>query len=162
MGMCLRVPYHCPGYSDGRAVDVEYGTDRRLIVQMGTCGKKNYMSLDIYVNRNSFDGFAVDLWSAVSVCVTLSPKLVASVGITFFAYVCPNLFVSTNCHYIFERVMLYINHGFPPYDMPTREDDRFDIICSGDLMRQLQAWDSTCILLIQLFFCYHPSNLRLQ
>ena len=32
--------------------------------------------------------------------------------------------------------------GFPPYDMPTREDERFDIICHGDLMRQLQAWDS--------------------
>ena len=37
--------------------------------------------------------------------------------------------------------------GFPPYDMPTREDERFDIICHGDLMRQLQAWDSKCILM---------------
>mmetsp|Transcript_16506 Transcript_16506/g.26945 ORF Transcript_16506/g.26945 Transcript_16506/m.26945 type:complete len:476 (+) Transcript_16506:276-1703(+) len=104
MGMCLRVPYHCPGGLDGRAVDVEHGTDRRLIVPMGTCGKKNYMSPEIYANSDNFDGFAVDLWSA--------------------------------------GVILYIMvTGFPPYDMPTREDDRFDIICSGDLMRQLQAWD---------------------
>merc|ERR1719401_1928842 len=39
-------------------------------------------------------------------------------------------------------VILYIMvTGFPPYDMPVREDERFDIICSGDLMRQLQDWD---------------------
>ena len=42
-----------------------------------------------------------------------------------------------------QGVILYIMvTGFPPYDMPTREDERFDIICHGDLMRQLQAWDS--------------------
>ena len=67
MGMCLRVPYHCPGDPDGRAVDVEHGAGRRLIVPMGTCGKKNYMSPEIYENRENFDGFAVDLWAAVSV-----------------------------------------------------------------------------------------------
>ena len=66
MGMCLRVPYHSPGDNEGRATDVEHGTDRRLIVPMGTCGKKNYMSPEIYANRDNFDGFAVDLWSAVS------------------------------------------------------------------------------------------------
>ena len=32
--------------------------------------------------------------------------------------------------------------GFPPYDMPSVEDERFEIICNCDLMRQLQAWDS--------------------
>lgn len=67
MGMCLRVPYHCPGDPNGKAVDVEHGTDRRLIVPMGTCGKKNYMSPEVYENSDNFDGFAVDLWSAVSV-----------------------------------------------------------------------------------------------
>ena len=67
MGMCLRVPYHCPGDLNGKAVDVEHGTDRRLIVPMGTCGKKNYMSPEVYENKDNFDGFAVDLWSAVSV-----------------------------------------------------------------------------------------------
>jgi serine/threonine protein kinase len=67
MGMCLRVPYHCPGDPNGKSVDVEYGTDRRLIVPMGTCGKKNYMSPEVYENSDNFDGFAVDLWSAVSV-----------------------------------------------------------------------------------------------
>mmetsp|Transcript_29150 Transcript_29150/g.61882 ORF Transcript_29150/g.61882 Transcript_29150/m.61882 type:complete len:471 (-) Transcript_29150:161-1573(-) len=104
MGMCLRVPYHCPGDPGGRAVDVEHGTDRRLIVPMGTCGKRNYMSPEIYANRDNFDGFAVDLWAA--------------------------------------GVILYIMvTGFPPYDLPTREDERFEIICNGDLMRQLQAWD---------------------
>lgn len=66
MGMCLRVPYHSPGDPNGKAVDVEHGTDRRLIVPMGTCGKKNYMSPEVYENKTNFDGFAVDLWSAVS------------------------------------------------------------------------------------------------
>ena len=32
--------------------------------------------------------------------------------------------------------------GFPPYDIPTTEDERYDIICQGGLMRQLRAWDS--------------------
>mmetsp|Transcript_18849 Transcript_18849/g.39520 ORF Transcript_18849/g.39520 Transcript_18849/m.39520 type:complete len:462 (+) Transcript_18849:396-1781(+) len=104
MGMCLRVPYHCPGDPGGRAVDVEHGTERRLMVPMGTCGKKNYMSPEIYANRDNFDGFAVDLWAA--------------------------------------GVILYIMvTGFPPYDMPTREDERFEIICNGGMMRQLQTWD---------------------
>lgn len=104
MGMCLRVPYHCPGDPNGKAVDVEHGTDRRLIVPMGTCGKKNYMSPEVYENKDNFDGFAVDLWSA--------------------------------------GIILYIMvTGFPPYDIPTTEDERYDIICQGGLMRQLRAWD---------------------
>jgi hypothetical protein len=32
--------------------------------------------------------------------------------------------------------------GFPPYDIPCREDERFEIIFQGGLTRQLQAWDS--------------------
>lgn len=36
--------------------------------------------------------------------------------------------------------------GFPPYDAPIREDDRFDIICHGELVRQLDAWESKCFL----------------
>ena len=49
--------------------------------------------------------------------------------------------------YCLQGVILYIMvTGFPPYDIPTREDERFDIICNGDLMRQLEAWESkfTC------------------
>ena len=65
MGMCLRVPYHCPNHPE-TAVDVATGTLRRLITPMGTCGKKNYMSPEIFANKSNFDGFAVDLWSAVS------------------------------------------------------------------------------------------------
>ena len=66
MEMCLRVPYYSPSDPNGKAADVEHGTDRRLIVPMGTCGKRNYMSPEIYENKRNFDGFAVDLWSAVS------------------------------------------------------------------------------------------------
>ena len=75
MGMCLRVPYHSPGDNEGSATDVENGTDRRLMVPMGTCGKKNYMSPEIYANKDCFDGFAVDLWSAVSACLEMSGAL---------------------------------------------------------------------------------------
>lgn len=63
MGMCLRVPYYC--HQDPRRTsDVTEGATRRLIVPMGTCGKKNYMSPEIFANRENFDGFAVDLWAA--------------------------------------------------------------------------------------------------
>lgn len=104
MGMCLRVPYYCQ-HDPRRAVDVTEGAVRRLIVPMGTCGKKNYMSPEIFANKKFFDGFAVDLWAA--------------------------------------GVILYIMvTGFPPYDIPTVDDDRFEIIASGGLMRQLQAWES--------------------
>ena len=49
--------------------------------------------------------------------------------------------------------------GFPPYDMPTREDERFDIICHGDLMRQLQAWDSKyCMMPLLCLSCRVESN----
>ena len=34
--------------------------------------------------------------------------------------------------------------GFPPYDMPAREDERFAIICNGELMAQLHAWNGVC------------------
>ena len=33
--------------------------------------------------------------------------------------------------------------GFPPYDTPSREDERFETISQGGLMNQLQAWEST-------------------
>ena len=121
MGMCLRVPYCCSSSSGGSgssgingsnlsptgemACDVTQGTMRRLITPMGTCGKKNYMSPEIFTNKSNFDGFAVDLWSA--------------------------------------GVILYIMvTGFPPYDLPAREDERFRIICRGELMKQLEAWES--------------------
>lgn len=117
MGMCLRVPYYSP-QEPGKSVDVTQGTMRRLITPMGTCGKKNYMSPEIFANRDNFDGFAVDLWSA---------GVIAYIMLT----------------------------GFPPYDMPALEDERFAIICNGDLMQQLQAWDSK-------FFCivYSTSMIR--
>ncbi|KAL7443754.1 hypothetical protein ACHAXM_009037 [Skeletonema potamos] len=103
MGMCLRVPYYCQ-HDPRRAVDVTEGAVRRLIVPMGTCGKKNYMSPEIFANVENFDGFAVDLWAA--------------------------------------GVILYIMvTGFPPYDIPTVEDARFEIISRGDLMSQLRCWE---------------------
>jgi serine/threonine protein kinase len=62
-GMCLRVPYSSS--SDRNLIsDVTNGSTRRLIKPMGTCGKHNYMSPEIFQNKDNFDGFAVDLWSA--------------------------------------------------------------------------------------------------
>lgn len=53
---------------------------------------------------------------------------------------------------LLQGVILYIMlTGFPPYDLPTRQDERFDIICSGELMNQLQAWESKFISLSQCF-----------
>jgi hypothetical protein len=46
-----------------------------------------------------------------------------------------------------QGIILYIMvTGFPPYDIPTTEDERYDIICQGGLMRQLRAWDSKYFL----------------
>mmetsp|Transcript_12561 Transcript_12561/g.16494 ORF Transcript_12561/g.16494 Transcript_12561/m.16494 type:complete len:337 (+) Transcript_12561:127-1137(+) len=49
-GMCLKKPV---------------GVDRRplLIRPSGQCGKRNYMSPEIYSNTNPFDGLAIDLWA---------------------------------------------------------------------------------------------------
>lgn len=71
---------------------------------MGTCGKHQYMSPEIYQNTDSFDGFAIDLWSA--------------------------------------GVILYIMlTGFPPYDQANITDQRFEVIVSGGLVKQLGIWD---------------------
>lgn len=63
MGMCLRVPYADPKSSRG-TTDVSAGTMRRIMKPQGTCGKHNYMSPEIFSNRQGFDGFAIDLWAA--------------------------------------------------------------------------------------------------
>jgi len=59
-GMCLRVPF---GANDGSIVDVTKGTLRRLMSFQGQCGKPNYMSPEVVLNMESFDGFAADLWA---------------------------------------------------------------------------------------------------
>ena len=43
--------------------------------------------------------------------------------------------------------------GFPPYDTPSREDERFEIICQGGLMKQLQAWESTFVTILHVVCC---------
>lgn len=80
LGMCLRVPLRNDAalaatfsgmnmngamlqnpnntFLNGRA------TSRTLIRPQGTCGKWIYMSPEIYLNREPFDGFAVDMWAA--------------------------------------------------------------------------------------------------
>jgi len=62
-GMCLRVPYTSQE-SATRISSISDGLTRRLIRPQGTCGKHNYMSPEIFENRESFDGFAIDLWAA--------------------------------------------------------------------------------------------------
>ena len=61
--MCLRVPYSSR-QNPSIVSDVTNGVMRRLIRPQGTCGKHNYMSPEIFQNRESFDGFAIDLWAA--------------------------------------------------------------------------------------------------
>ena len=63
MGMCLRVPYS--DRNNPRLVtDITNGSQRRLILPQGACGKLPYMSPEIYKNRTPFDGGAVDIWTA--------------------------------------------------------------------------------------------------
>ena len=63
MGMCLRVPYSS-STDPQKVTDASNGITRRLMIPMGTCGKHNYMSPEVYHNSENFDGFAIDLWAA--------------------------------------------------------------------------------------------------
>lgn len=62
MGMCILIPYTYD-YGD-EVTDARNGSIRRLILPQVQCGKKRYMSPEIFLNRDPFDGFAVDIWSA--------------------------------------------------------------------------------------------------
>jgi serine/threonine protein kinase len=92
MGMCLRVPFSqsssnhlqnplvasfnnmsfktnaAPGMMHPSAASGITMQGRRqprcLMSPQGTCGKWIYMSPEVYKNRESFDGFAVDMWAA--------------------------------------------------------------------------------------------------
>jgi serine/threonine protein kinase len=63
MGMCLRVPYSDPKSRSRGTTDVAHGKIRRLMKPQGVCGKHNYMSPEIFENKENFDGFAIDLWA---------------------------------------------------------------------------------------------------
>ena len=60
LGMCLRVPF---GTDNGDVADVTSGTLRRLMTPQGRCGKPNYISPEVYRDREAFDGFAIDIWA---------------------------------------------------------------------------------------------------
>lgn len=60
LGMCLRVPF---GAEDASIVDVTKGTLRRLMKPQGQCGKPNYISPEVGLNTEAFDGFAIDVWA---------------------------------------------------------------------------------------------------
>jgi len=62
-GMCLRVPYSSR-QNPSIITDVTNGVMRRLLRPQGTCGKHNYMSPEIFQDRECFDGFAIDMWAA--------------------------------------------------------------------------------------------------
>jgi len=61
LGMCLRVPY---ASDDGDEVtDVSSGNLRVLIKPLIPCGKPNYISPEVLMSEEPFDGFAIDLWA---------------------------------------------------------------------------------------------------
>ena len=65
MGMCLRIPYSDPFSNDPDAVtSAEKGESRRLLSPQQPCGKLRYMCPEIFMNKDPFDGFAVDMWTA--------------------------------------------------------------------------------------------------
>lgn len=64
MGMAIRVPYTDPNSTANGVTDISRGTQRRLILPQGACGKLPYMSPEIYRNRSPFDGEVVDIWTA--------------------------------------------------------------------------------------------------
>jgi len=62
-GLCLRVPFADP-INRHLVTDVSAGTSRRLMKGQGQAGKWAYMSPEVALKAEAFDGFAVDLWSA--------------------------------------------------------------------------------------------------
>ncbi len=62
MGMAIRVPYTDP--NTGEVTDILNGTNKRLITFQRVCGKDPYMSPEIYQRMPSFDGEAIDVWTA--------------------------------------------------------------------------------------------------
>lgn len=63
LGMSLRVPFNPRAEKDGAATDITRGTTRRLITPQGQCGKRRYMSPEIWRNKDDFDGFSIDVWT---------------------------------------------------------------------------------------------------
>ena len=61
-GVALRVPYADPTNYGGVA-DSSAGTSRRLMSTQGQCGKLMYIAPEVIEQKDSFDGFAIDLWS---------------------------------------------------------------------------------------------------
>jgi len=64
LGMCLRIPFTSRDGNDGMVTDVLCGITRRLITPQGQCGKRRYMSPEIWRNKDNFDGFFIDVWTA--------------------------------------------------------------------------------------------------
>jgi Protein kinase domain len=63
MGMSLRMPYSDESSPSQAVTDRSRGTQRRMILPQGACGKLPYMSPEIYRNKHPFDGDAVDVWT---------------------------------------------------------------------------------------------------
>lgn len=77
MGMCLRVPFNDTD-NPGAITDIinasRGGTTtpmRRLMLPQGVCGKRNYMSPEVFANVDCFDGFSIDLWSTGVILYTM-------------------------------------------------------------------------------------------
>jgi serine/threonine protein kinase len=62
LGMCLRVPF-ASNDGEGRITDVTSGDLRLLMNPMVPCGKPSYMSPEVLLSVDPFDGFAIDIWA---------------------------------------------------------------------------------------------------
>lgn len=132
-GMCLRVPYSDPHLS-GATTDVSRGTNRRLIRPQGVCGKHNYMVCQTYTLLDGLLHLVALAHIIIDICFTISLQS-------------PEVFRNTEPFDGFAidmwaaGVILYIMlTGFPPYDQASRTDQRFELVVSGKLMRQLKNW----------------------
>jgi serine/threonine protein kinase len=61
-GLCLRVPYGDPN-NRNLVTDVSGNTVRRLIKAQGQGGRWPYVSPEVAMRHECFDGFAIDLWA---------------------------------------------------------------------------------------------------
>jgi serine/threonine protein kinase len=67
--------------NDGSMVDVTKVTFCRLMSFQGQCGKPNYISPEVVLNMESFDGFAADLWACGIILFIMLVGMPASLAI---------------------------------------------------------------------------------
>ena len=122
LGMCLRIPSLDDAGDD--MLDAKQQEQRFLILPQAPCGKWYYLSPEVLLSEQPFDGPTVDLWGELS--FVQNCLLCSSIA---------NLIFNT---FLAAGVILYIMlTGLPPWEEPKTTDDNFNLMSTGYLVQIL-------------------------